>query len=297
MPDDVHPEVADAATPWLPEGRTAVLVGRGEVFYRRFQHPDPDAPTLLLLHGWTADADSQFFSAYRTLAERYSFVAIDHRGHGRGMRSNERVTLEALADDAAALVELLGVGPVITIGYSMGGPVSMLLARRHPGLVAGLVLQATALEWRSRLSDRISWWFLVVLGVLLRSSLYPRAVRRYLGRLVGAGNDALGLWLSGEVRRNDPADIVRLGKALSVYDARPWASTLGLPAAVLVTTDDRLVRPEKQRALAAATSASIDELAADHLATITDGADYAAVTRRQVDRLAAATSAGMAVAG
>jgi len=277
-----------SGTPWVPEGRTAVLEGRGEVFYRRYAHPDPDAPTLLLLHGWTADADSQFFSAYQTLAERYSFIAIDHRGHGRGMRSNERVTLEALADDAAALVELLGVGPVITIGYSMGGPVSMLLARRHPGLAVGMVLQATALEWQSTRIDRARWWLLVVLGVLLRSSLYPRVARRYLGRMVGASNRELGYWLSGELRRNDPADVIRLGKALSRYDARSWASPPGLPAAMLVTTDDHLIRPAKQRAVAAATAASIDELAADHLATITNGPEYAAVTRRQVDRIAAA---------
>ncbi len=273
-------------TPWLPEGHTAVLAGRGEVFYRRFQHADPAAPTLLLLHGWTADADSQFFSAYQALAERYSFIAIDHRGHGRGMRSDERVTLEVLADDAAALIDLLGVGPVITVGFSMGGPVAMLLARRHPHLVVGQVLQATALEWQSTRLDRWRWWFLMVLGVVLRSSLYPRVARRLLARLVGSGNRELGLWLGGELRRNDPADVIRLGKALSTYDARPWAASLGVPTATLVTTNDHLIRPAKQRALARATGSSIDEIAADHLVTITDPVDYASVTRRQIDRIA-----------
>ena len=50
--------------PWLPEGRTVLLPGRGEVFYRYHRHADPSAPTLLLLHGWTASADLQFFTAY-----------------------------------------------------------------------------------------------------------------------------------------------------------------------------------------------------------------------------------------
>ncbi|MCU1388444.1 MAG: putative hydrolase, partial [Ilumatobacteraceae bacterium] len=54
--------------PWLPPGHTAVLEGRGEVFYRYHQHADPTAPTLLLLHGWTASADLQFFTAYEALA-------------------------------------------------------------------------------------------------------------------------------------------------------------------------------------------------------------------------------------
>ena len=111
--------------------------------------PIPRRPTLLLLHGWTASADLQFFTAYETLAEAYSFVAVDHRGHGRGIRNaREPFRLEDAADDAAALVEALGLGPVILVGYSMGGPISMLFWRRHPELVAGMVLEATALEWR-----------------------------------------------------------------------------------------------------------------------------------------------------
>ena len=69
--------------PWLPPGRTMVLPGRGEMFYRHHQHPDPTAPTLLLLHGWTASADLQFFTAYEALAAEHSFIAIDHRGHGK----------------------------------------------------------------------------------------------------------------------------------------------------------------------------------------------------------------------
>ncbi|MEZ5215284.1 MAG: alpha/beta fold hydrolase [Ilumatobacteraceae bacterium] len=110
--------------PELPEGRTRCLPGRGEMFFRRSQGGRVGDPTVLLLHGWTASADTQFFSAYPALVSRYSFVAPDHRGHGRGMRA--RFTLEDVADDAAALVRSLGVGPVVTVGFSMGGPISML---------------------------------------------------------------------------------------------------------------------------------------------------------------------------
>ena len=65
-------------TPWLPPGHTAVLAGRGEVFFRYHQHADPAAPTLLLLHGWTASADLQFFTAYEELAEDFSSVSYTH---------------------------------------------------------------------------------------------------------------------------------------------------------------------------------------------------------------------------
>jgi pimeloyl-ACP methyl ester carboxylesterase len=255
------------------------------VFYRHHRHPDPAAPTLLLLHGWTAEADTQFFSAYAALAERYSFVAPDHRGHGRGIRAVTAFTLEDAADDAAALVRRLDVGPVVTVGYSMGGPISLLLARRHPDLVAGMVLQATALEWRASWRDRATWWVLPMLGPALRSWTYPRVARRAVARMVGVGNEDLADWIGGELRRNDPVAIVQAGRALSRYDARSFARTIRRPAAALITTQDRLVRPAKQWALATALGAHTETLAADHLCTLTDQRAYSAATRRLVDRV------------
>ena len=238
--------------PWLPEGRTMVLPGRGEVFYRHHRHADPAAPTLLLLHGWTASADLQFFTAYETLAEHYSFIGIDHRGHGRGLRSPEHFDLADAADDAALLVRGLGLQQVVTVGYSMGGPISLLLAQRHPELVSGMVVQATALEWRATRRERWQWKTVHVLGTLLRSRVYPRWIRYGIRRMLGAGHPMQPYvpWVASELHRNDAGAIVHAGQSLSRYDARPWAAQLGKPAAALVTTRDRLVKPRKQRALA-----------------------------------------------
>ena len=87
--------------PQLPEGSIVRLDGRGEVFVRRHIHPDRNAPTVLLLHGWTASVDAQFIAVYERLAETCSFVGLDHRGHGRGLRTFDRYELEDVADDAA----------------------------------------------------------------------------------------------------------------------------------------------------------------------------------------------------
>ncbi len=273
--------------PWLPAGHTMVLPGRGEVFYRHHQHPDAAAPTLLLLHGWTASADLQFFTAYEELAANYSFIAIDHRGHGRGMRPTERFELEDAADDAAALVESLGVGPVVTVGYSMGGPISMLLTRRHPHLVRGLVVQATALEWRSTRLERFRWKTMHLVGPLLRSWAWPRTIRYGIRKLLGPGHavEQYTPWLLGEMRRGDTFKVVEAGQALSRYDARPWASTLGKPAASLIITADRLVKPRKQRALADALNADVIELDGDHLSAMVHPHEYAKITVQLIQRV------------
>ena len=266
--------------PWLPAGHTACLAGRGEVFYRHHRHADASAPTLLLLHGWTATADLQFFTAYEALAEHYSFVAVDHRGHGRGLRTNEKFELSDAAEDAAQLLQQLGVGPVVTIGYSMGGPTSMLLAQSHPHLVHGMVLQATQLEWKSGWIERFRWKTVHILGPYLRSHAYPRSMRWGIKRLLGPNHPTAQFvpWLASELRRNDSINMVQAGQSLSHFDARTWASSLGKPAASLVTTGDRLVTPRRQRALADALNAFVVEVPADHLAAWTAPDAFAKAT-------------------
>ncbi len=283
------PDTNGMALPWLPPGHTMVLPGRGEMFYRHHQHPDPTAPTLLLLHGWTASSDLQFFTAYETLAEHFSFVGVDHRGHGRGLRSPSEFELHDAADDAALVLRQLGIDQVVTVGYSMGGPISMHLARRHPDLVRGMVVQATALEWRASTWERVRWKGVGVLGSVLRSRVYQRWIRHGISRLLGPNHPLQPYvpWLASEVHRNDAGAIVQAGRALGAYDASSWARHLGMPAASLITTKDRLVPPRKQRALATALDAFVVELADDHLASWTSPTEFAAITLQLVQHVVA----------
>lgn len=275
--------------PWLPPGHTATLAGRGEVFYRRHVHADASVPTLLLLHGWTASADLQFFTAYEALAEHFSFIAVDHRGHGRGIRNVEKFEMSDAAEDAALLLQQLKIEPVITVGYSMGGPISMLLAKTHPELVRGLVVQATALEWKAHVSERVRWKTIRLMGPMLRSHLYPRSMRWSIQRLLGRRHPTVQYvpWIASEIRRNDSFNMVQAGQSLSHYDARGWASSLGKPAASLVTTRDRLVKPRKQRALADALNAFVVEIPADHLAGWTSPDAFAKASVELVRSVAA----------
>lgn len=268
--------------------------GRGEVFLREQPGP-PGAPPILLLHGWTASADLNWWRLYDRVADLGPLLAPDHRGHGRGIRSEEPFTLESAADDAAALLRHLGVGPAVVCGYSMGGPISVLLWQRHPDLVKGLVLEATALEWRASPRERIVWKTMGLVEYVLRLGPSKGFIERFLRDAIDTAPDLASYrgWLIGELRRGDAADLAHAGRALGSYDARPFAGGIDVPAAVVVTTRDRLVRPRKQRALARAIpGAVVYELDGDHDACLVHVERFAAVTLEALR----AVGAGVAIA-
>lgn len=93
-----------------------------------------------------ATADVNFFGLYGELAGRRRVLAPDHGGHGRSFVA-DHVSIDAMADDGAALCDSLGTGPVVVVGYSMGTAIAQTLAARRPDLVAGMVLSGGAVRW------------------------------------------------------------------------------------------------------------------------------------------------------
>jgi hypothetical protein len=242
---------------------------------------------VLLLHGWTASSDLQFFSAYEELAKYFSIIGVDHRGHGRGLRPHAPVTLEDCADDAAAVARALDVTSLITVGYSMGGPISLLFAQRHPDLVSGMVLQATALEWSGTRKEKNRMRFI---GPVSHFVGRPRVLRWFMNRTLPRGHETRRYvsWIIAENRRNDPWMIAEAGRAIAKFDARQFAPTLNKPTSYVFTLRDTLVLPHKQQALASAVNAQIVELDGDHMAPILMPREFATATRQAVNLVVAA---------
>ena len=255
----------------MPPARTVVVPGRGEFFLRDSGETEPARPTVMLLHGWLVTADLNWHGAYNALAEAgYRVLAIDHRGHGRGLRAMSRFRLADCAADAAAVLRELNAAPAVVVGYSMGGVIAQLMARDHRDVMRGLVLSATCQHFQDPETRRI-WRWMGVVGLLL--GLAPRSV--YRGALRNAKielNERTAWWLS-ELMRHEARDVAEAGRELGRFDSRPWlGAARQIPTAMVLTTRDQMVAPAKQRELAAASGATVFEVPIDHLEVI-DRAD------------------------
>ncbi|MFI6996040.1 alpha/beta fold hydrolase [Nocardia sp. NPDC050175] len=225
------------------------------------------------------------------VADGYGLVAMDMRGHGRGLplRSDERFDIAQCADDAAAVLDALGIDQVVVCGYSLGGPVGLEFARRHRDRVRGLVFEATAMAFDSA-EDKIGRVFFRALRPFAhRSGGIGRSVPLSYFRKARAKSDEVARlwpWLRSELGHCHPRVIVDVILAEYVFDFRPHAPELaGLPTAVVVTTRDGAVPPKDQRALAALLDATVIELDAAHDVFLADPPKYVAATRSAIDEV------------
>lgn len=231
----------------LPPGHLVHVEGRGEFFVR--DTGETDRTPVLLLHGWMFSADLNWFTAYDALhAAGHRVIAMDHRGHGHGLRSPDPFRLQDCADDAAAVLRTLDAAPALVVGYSLGGAVTQLIARDHPDVVSGIVLCATANEW-SEPKLRLLWSAMTGLRLLL--GLSPEGIWRRVTTLMGAEGGLAPTWQAGELSRGSAVALAEAGRELGRFDSRPWNGALTVPSAVVITRDDTSVPPPKQRALAA----------------------------------------------
>ncbi|HTU87577.1 MAG TPA: alpha/beta fold hydrolase [Solirubrobacteraceae bacterium] len=259
----------------MPPARTVRIANRGEFFLR---DSGGDGQVVMLLHGWVATADLNWCGAYDALAAAgYRVVAIDHRGHGRGLRPLEPFRLSDCAGDAAAALRALDAAPAIVVGYSMGGAIAQLMARDQADAVSGLVLSGTAQHWQDP-ETRRAFRALGVVGLML--SLAPRWTWRTGLRRAGLRDSPEAAWALSEMMRHSVPDIVEAGRELGRFDSRPWLRPLEIPTALVLTTRDELVAPTKQRGLAAALGAAVFEAPISHLQITTDGPTYNPVLLR-----------------
>jgi pimeloyl-ACP methyl ester carboxylesterase len=116
----------------------SVAVNGVSLYYER----QGTGPAVFFIAGSTGDAGN-FSRAAALLADEFTVVTYDRRGNSRSPRPAGWTTTSVTeqADDAAALINALGLAPTVIFGASVGGLIALDLIIRYPHLVRACVLQ------------------------------------------------------------------------------------------------------------------------------------------------------------
>lgn len=116
------------------QGQPAAVVVNGvRLYYELHGGGEP----LVLVHGSWDDA-AVWESVVPGLAEAFTVLVYDRRGHSRSERPGTQGSVDEDGDDLAALVEALDLAPAHVVASSFGGNIALRLATRRPALFASL---------------------------------------------------------------------------------------------------------------------------------------------------------------
>ncbi|MFD5584345.1 alpha/beta fold hydrolase [Streptomyces sp. NPDC127063] len=225
---------------------------------------DPEAPAVVLAHGWTCS--TAFWAAQiRALSADHRVIAYDQRGHGRSPASAACGT-DALADDLEAVLEAtLAPGErAVIAGHSMGGMTVMAAAERkafreHAAAVllcstgsSRLVAQSTVVPIRA---GRLRTWLTRhILGSRAPlGPVTPLALRILKYGTMGPGSAPHMVEACARIVHGCPRTArYTWSQVLDALDLDHGVRELRVPTAIVAGTADRLTPPAHARVLAAA---------------------------------------------
>ncbi len=116
-----------------------VNIGEIDLAYER----SGSGPPLLLIMGMSGTALHWGEPFLEPLRRDFDVIAYDHRGVGESSRLEGGVTIVEMAEDAAGLLDALGLDSAHVVGISMGGMIAQELALAQPARVRTLTLGCT----------------------------------------------------------------------------------------------------------------------------------------------------------
>lgn len=220
---------------------------------------------IVLLHGVLLQW-SVWSAVFALMSSRSRVIAWDMRGHGESIAGSDGVSLDAVGDDLAMVLDELDLHDAIVVGHSMGGMAIGHFVRRHPDTlherVAGLCFLATSASALARKMNRGS--LKTVYGVAGRALI--AGLRRPNPRYGWSDNNMSAVMLRtafgpdataetvDAVRRMvaavPTATMIQAGNALASHDERVGLREIDVPTVVVVGDVDRITPPDHAEELA-----------------------------------------------
>ncbi|MEO7786467.1 MAG: alpha/beta hydrolase [Sphingomicrobium sp.] len=213
-----------------------------------------EGPRLLFINGTAADLRRKQPYVDK-LNDHFTVLRFDQRGLGQTEKPDTHYSMADYADDAAALMDLVGWDQAAVLGVSFGGSVAQELARRHPGKITRLALACAnpggpfgypLLELHHKDPETRAR---TMLSLDSRKSFEWQAANpEEADKLL-----AMGRKRGGPVDPNDPHAAMGARRQLEAreeHDARDWIGEIAVPTGLFGGRYDLLGTEEGQRFMA-----------------------------------------------
>ena len=199
-------------------------------------------PPLLLISGLGANRLS-WATVVPLLKDAFRCITFDNRGTGQSDVPPGPYAIDQMADDAAALIDALGIAPVAAVGWSMGGSILQSLLINHRERVRRAVLLSTLPAY----TDLQHGW--LDAGLALRRAGVDPLAQGIAGMPWGFTPRILAdhtrAFKAAQLGAQNPyptsyEGFAAQGQAIRVYDSRPRLPTVATPTLVLVGAEDVL---------------------------------------------------------
>ena len=209
-------------------------------------------PVLLFIHGMCGNAHVWEGQVQR-LADRFRCITYDRRGHSRSPRGQAPESVQAHAEDAAALIRALGVRPIV-VGSSGGARIGVELARQHADLLAAAVLSEPPIP---SLAPEIGATFLSEIAAVVKPAVSAGGPRAAVDAFFAAV--CPGLWSALDQAGKEPyranAEMMLAEFAGPPYDLHPAdLACVDVPTLILHGDLSHPMFPAVARVLAEAVS-------------------------------------------
>lgn len=217
------------------------------LYYEAHGEGDP----LLMIPGWGADI-TYWQGIIEPLSKSFKLIIFDNRGTGRSDVPAGDYTIRMMADDAAGLLDHIGIPRSHVLGWSMGGAIAQELALGYPEKIDRLVLSATA----ARFAEKTYFIALSLIEAIERQELKTEInweLSFCFSEEFFADRAAVAELREGALSPAYPVTVEALKSqlaALALHDTRGRLGSIKSPTLALAAEEDGMVRVETVRSLA-----------------------------------------------